>query len=150
MILSSGVQYSRESIEFRLAMWGYAKKNEYRRQYDSWVGDTLMGILFAIGVGKISEDSRRRYLGSLDNSLTRIGALLSLVGSRPESETERKKKEEEHTSAQAGYVTALAKLGKFGSFDQLEAAIVALNETIKKNQDRQNNGSHTGTATTSD
>lgn len=131
-------------------MWAYAPKNEYRRKYDSWMGDVLMNILFAAGVGKISEDSKQRQLGNLDNSLTRIGKLLSLMGSHPESESERKKREDDHVSAQAGYATALASLGSFGSFDQLEAAIVALNQTITENHSRNSNGSDTGTATASD
>ncbi len=150
MILSSGVQYARDSIEFRLAMWSYTQKNAYRRQYDSWVGDVMMSLLFVAGAGKISEDVSKKCLGNLNKSLMRIGNLLSLRESKQETESESKKRENDHISVQTRYATALARLGSFGSIDQLEAAIVALNQTISENNSRNNNGADAGTTTASD
>lgn len=150
LILSSGVQYSRESVEFRLAMCAYANKNEYRRQYDFWLSEVLLDIFFAASAKSVTEDSRNRCMNRLGDERSRLYNLLSLAGGKKESAVERRKREEEHLSAQASYATALAGLGNFGSFEQLEAAITALNETIRENQGGNSNGADSGTAINSD
>ncbi len=132
-------------------MLAYADRNAYRRSYDSWTGDILMSLLLVSSAGKVSEESRKKYLSSLDDQLSRIGDLLSLSRVKRDTEKERKKKEGERLSTQAGYATALASLGNnFTSFEQLEAAIAALNETIRETQTRKTDGPDPGTKSSSD
>lgn len=129
-------------------MLALARKNEYRRHYDAWVGDALMGIFVAVGMRAISEDSRKKYLDNLDRQLSRLGDMLALVSVKTESESERKKREDNHVAGQASYAQALASLGNFDSLDQLEAAITALNETIRESRD--SNGDNPGSTSLSD
>ena len=132
LLLSSGVQYASGSMEFRLASLAYAAGNEYKRHYDFLVGDVLLAILTASAIGKASEESRKKCVEQLSSNLERLRGMLSLATVRHESESEKKAREKVHVSAQESYAKTLASLGSFNSVDQLQAAITALNETIRE------------------
>lgn len=130
LILNSGGKYDQASAEFRLAFLHYERRNEYNRRNDAQVVDLLMGIFFATGISKLTDDSRQKTMEYAREERERIYNMMSLMGKRPETEKEKREREANHLAGQQAYAEALAGLGKFNSLDQLNAAITALNETI--------------------
>lgn len=136
MILNSGEKYDQASVEFRLAFLHYERKNEYQRRNDAQMADMLSFIFCAVGISKITDESRKKIMDIARDEKDRLFNLMSLVGEKPEIEKEKRQREENHLAGQQAYAGALASLGKFGSFDQLSAAISALNETIQNSMDQ--------------
>lgn len=120
-------------MEFRLAFLHYQRKNEYQRRNDAQVADMLMFIFCATGISKLTDESRQKIMGIARDEKDRLFNLMSLFGKKPETEKEKRQREADHLAGQQAYAGALASLGKFGSLDQLNAAISALNETIQEN-----------------
>lgn len=89
-----------------------------------------MGIFFATGISKLTDDSRQKTMDYARAERERIYNMMSLMGKKPETEKEKREREANHLAGQQAYAEALVGLGKFNSLDQLYAAITALNETI--------------------
>lgn len=131
MILNSGDKYDQASAEFRLAFLHYQRKNEYRRRTDAQMADMLSFIFCAVGISKITDESRNKIMDIARDEKNQLFNLLSLAGKKLETEKEKQRREENHLAGQKAYASALASLGAFSSLDQLSAAISALNETIQ-------------------
>lgn len=144
MILNSGDKYDQASVEFRLAFLHYERKNEYRRRTDAQMADMLSFIFCAVGISKITDESRKKIMDIARDETDQLFNLLSLVGKKPETEKEKRQREANHLAGQQAYAGALASLGKFSSLDQLSAAISALNETIQENIGQKADNNETG------
>lgn len=123
-------------MEFRLAFLHYQRKNEYQRRNSAQMADMLSFIFCAVGIDKLTNESRNKIMDIARDEKEYLFNLLSLAGKTPETEKEKRKREENHLAGQQAYASALASLGKFSSIDQLSAAISALNETIQNNMDQ--------------
>lgn len=130
LILNSGVQYGQASAEFRLGLLHYAAGNEYRRNYDTLMGHLLGNIFFAAGINKVTDESRDNNMKFIKERIKDIADLLALTGKNAKSERDKRAREERRVSSEEAYAVTLAKSGTFNSLEQLQGAILALNEAI--------------------
>ena len=120
------------------------RKNEYRRSYDAWVADRLLGIFFAVATGKLTEKSRDEVYRDAGKMRDKMYTYLDLLYRKPTVEEEQKQKVKQHS--QEAYVNALDKAGGFSGIDELMGAIQGLNSAIR---DIQQDGSDNADATAS-
>lgn len=117
-------------MEFRLAGMHLIRNTEYRRHYDAWVADRLLGIFFAVATGKLTDESRDSNMRSSQKGREYLLDMLSpLAVKKPHDTTEQRKRS---NRSMEEYVTLLGSTGGFSSLGQLQAAIRALNETIRE------------------
>jgi len=117
------------------------RQTEYRRNYDAWVGDRLLGIFFAVATGKLTEQSRDGTLNNAGKLRDTLYDLLSLVPTIPNEQKVQRQKEAQQGQEQ--YVNLLDKEGGYRDISELMGAIKGLNTAI--DELRQEN--HADTAT---
>lgn len=131
--------YAQGSVEFRLATLHRLKLNSIQRQHEFFLGRMLTTILFAVGIGKITDQSRDNIIKEGTKSLERIFDLLDLQSRTPQTEREEKEQREKIAANQKEYLKTLQSVGKFNSLEQLAGAVTALNETIKEAAQKNSN-----------
>lgn len=134
LLLASGVQYDRESVEHRLLERHLQQEAAYRHYFDFWLSDVFMNLFMATAIGAgVTEDSRNAFM---DATTKRRNAILDLsdpfghLKARDARAAMPKATEQDKVA----YLQALGSKGGFKSITQLRQAVQALNKTIKDMQ----------------
>ena len=116
-------------MEFRLGLLHLGRQTEYRRSYDAWLGDRLLGIFFAVATGKLTEQSRDAIMKHASAYREKLYTLLSLVESVPDAPEEL---QQPQGDAVTKYVQLLGKDGGFSSLEDIVNAVEGLNAAISE------------------
>ena len=108
-----------------------ARQTEYRRNYDAWVADRLLGIFYTVATGKLTEASRDNSMKSANKTRDMLYDLLSLY--KMTHTAEEVQKQVDTNTGQRQYVELLAKDGGFKDLDTIMQAINGLNAVIREN-----------------
>ena len=132
-ILASGIQYSFNSIEFKLSLLHYVYEVEYKRRHDIWIANRLQGIFFAVAIGKLTEESRTKIIKEAEQTKTELYNMLdvfkSVTAQNTKAEQEKIAEADRHKAA---YAEVLTKNGGFTDIDNLLQTMRDLNQAIQE------------------
>ena len=137
LLAASGMQYDRDSVEYRLLEMHTMRESSYRFHFDSWLADSIMHIFAVSSVAAgIQEEARNKLLDYSGDRFRKISDLVNPFKSfEPEQSGSEKGSTKKATDAdRTRYLQALGRKGGYKSLPQLMRAVHALNKTIEDMQ----------------